>query len=45
MSVMEYDIKFTQLSQYTPHLVPTKRIRIERFVDGLVRPLLRTMAP
>ena len=45
MTVAEYDIQFTQLSRYAPHLVPTERMRIERFIDGLVRPLFRAVAP
>ena len=45
MSVAEYDIKFTQLSRYAPYLVPTEKMKIERFIDGLVRPLFRAVAP
>ena len=45
MSVSEYDIRFTQLSRYAPYLVPTERMRIERFIEGLVMPLYRAVAP
>ena len=45
MSVTEYDIKFTQLSRYAPHLVLMERMRIKRFVDGLVKPLFLAVAP
>ena len=45
LSMAKYDIKFTQLSRYAPHLVPTKKMKIKRFIDGLVRPLFRVVAP
>ena len=45
MSMAEYYIKFTQLSQYALHLVPTENMKIERFIDGLIRPLFRVVAP
>ena len=39
----KYDIKFTQLLRYASYLVPTKKIKIERFIDGLVRLLFRVV--
>ena len=42
--MVEYNLHFTQLSWYAPHLVPTKRIRIEMFIYGLMRPLYKAMA-
>ncbi|XP_017976442.1 PREDICTED: uncharacterized protein LOC108661959 [Theobroma cacao] len=44
MTVLEYDIKFTQLAKYAPYLVSTEEIKIQRFVDGLVEPLFRAVA-
>ena len=44
MSIAEYDIKLTQLSQYTLHLIPTKKMKIKRFIDRLVRLLFRVVA-
>ena len=31
----EYDLKFTQLSRYAKHLLPTKEWRVKRFIRGL----------
>ena len=45
MTMVEYDVRFTQLSRYASYLVSTERMRIERFIDGLVRPLYRAVAP
>ncbi|WRX28626.1 Reverse transcriptase [Theobroma cacao] len=44
MTVLDYDIKFTQLSRYAPYLVAIEEIKIQRFVDGLVEPLFRAVA-
>ena len=45
MTVVEYDVRFTQLSSYAPYLALTEWIRIERFINWLVRPLYRVVAP
>ena len=45
MTMAEYDVHFTQLSLYTPYLVPTKHIRVDRFIYKLVRPLYRVVIP
>ena len=45
MYVVEYDIKFMQLSQYAQHLVPTEKMKIEKFINGLARPLFKMVAP
>ncbi|XP_038702123.1 uncharacterized protein LOC119998777 [Tripterygium wilfordii] len=44
MTVTEYDILFTRLSRYAPHLVATEEMRITRFVNGLVTPLFNAVA-
>ncbi|XP_017984326.1 PREDICTED: uncharacterized protein LOC108663622 [Theobroma cacao] len=43
MTMSDYDIKFTQLSRYAPYLVATEEIKIQRFMDGLVKPLFRAV--
>lgn len=36
MNVAEYDASFTDLARYAPHLIPTYREKVFRFVvDGL----------
>jgi hypothetical protein len=35
MTVDEYDLKFTQLSRYALHLLPTEEWRVKRFIRGL----------
>lgn len=35
MTVDEYDLKFTQLSRYAEHLLPTEEWRVKRFIRGL----------
>ncbi|XP_034914505.1 uncharacterized protein [Populus alba] len=35
MTVDEYDLKFTQLSRYAEHLLPTEECRVKRFIRGL----------
>ncbi|EOX94266.1 Uncharacterized protein TCM_003838 [Theobroma cacao] len=45
MTVFDYDIKFTQLSRYVPYLVYTEKMKIQRFVDGLVEPLFMRNCP
>ena len=45
MFMVEYDMKFTQLSQYAPYLVSIKKMKIERFLDRLAKPLFRVVAP
>ena len=35
MSVSEYDIMFTRLSRYAPHLVSSEEMKVKRFVNGL----------
>ncbi len=39
----EYDVLFTLLSHYTPHLVGTDRLQVERFVNGLKDLLFRSI--
>jgi len=33
--VDKYDLKFTQLSKYAKHLLPTEEWRVKRFIRGL----------
>lgn len=35
MSVTEYEIEFTELSQYVEFLVPTETEKVRRFIEGL----------
>uniref|UniRef100_A0A6N2MLC2 Retrotransposon gag domain-containing protein n=1 Tax=Salix viminalis TaxID=40686 RepID=A0A6N2MLC2_SALVM len=35
MTVDEYDMKFTQLSRYAKHVLPTEEWRVKRFIKGL----------
>ncbi|WRX23201.1 Reverse transcriptase domain - like 10 [Theobroma cacao] len=44
MTMSDYNIKLTQLSQYKPYLVSTEDMKIQRFVDGLMEPLFRVVA-
>lgn len=44
MIVVKYDIRFTQLSRYAPHIILTKELKIEQFIEGLVFPLYNTVA-
>ncbi|XP_021297283.1 uncharacterized protein LOC110426394 [Herrania umbratica] len=43
MSMMEYDIRFIQLSCYAQYLVLTKEKRIKRLVRGLIKPLFKVI--
>ena len=43
MSVAEYDIQFTRLSRYAPHLIAPERLKVERFVNGLRDYLFRSI--
>ena len=43
MSVAEYDIPFTRLSRYAPHLIATEQLKVERFVNGLRDYLFRSI--
>ena len=45
ITMVEYDVCFTQLSWYTPYLVPIERVRIKRFIDRLMRPLYKVVTP
>ena len=45
MFISEYDIHFAQLSRHALYLVSIERIRIERFIEGLVMPLYKAVAP
>ncbi|WRX15370.1 zinc finger protein [Theobroma cacao] len=40
----EYNIKFMQLSRYAPYLISTEEMKIQRIMDGLVKPLFRAVA-
>jgi hypothetical protein len=42
MTVDEYDLKFTQLSRYAEHLLPTKW-RVKRFIRGLKSSMYKVM--
>jgi len=44
MSVTEYDLLFTKLSRYAPHMVATEDMRAKRFVQGLRDYLFRSVA-
>ena len=37
MMVTEYEVKFVQLSQYVPELIPDERARCDRFRFGLLQ--------
>jgi len=41
--VDEYDLKFTQLSRYTEHLLPTEEWRVKRFIRGLKSSMYKVM--
>ena len=43
MTVSEYDIQFTLLSRYAPHLVSTKEMKVKWFVNGLRDYLFRSI--
>ena len=43
MTVDEYDLKFTQLSRYAEHLLPTKEWRVKRFIKGLKSSMYKVM--
>lgn len=43
MSVVEYHLRFTQLSHYAPQLIPYERHKIQRFVEGLNLQLYNTI--
>ena len=45
MIVTRYDIHFTKLLCYIPYLVLTKRIRINRFIKELMKPLYIVIVP
>ena len=39
----EYDLKFTQLSRYTEHLLPTEEWRVKRFIRELKSSIYKVM--
>ena len=41
MTVLEYEVRFAELSRYAPHIVIDERRKVKKFVMGL-RPSLRT---
>ena len=43
MTISEYDIQFTRLSRYAPHLVSTEEMKVKRFVNGLRDYLFRSI--
>ena len=43
MTVSEYDIQFTRLSRYAPHLVSMEKMKVKRFVNGLRDYLFRSI--
>nr|XP_009792139.1 PREDICTED: uncharacterized protein LOC104239254 [Nicotiana sylvestris] len=44
MTVSQYEVRFSELAQYAPWMVPTDWERIRRFVDGLNCPIRIMMA-
>jgi len=44
MSVMEYNVQFMWLSRYSPHLVATEKLWVQRFLEGLKIYLFRVIA-
>ena len=45
MTVAEYDKRFTELSLFATHLVPTENDRIDRFIDGLPTYIHNSVVP
>ena len=45
ISMTKYNIEFKKLSQYALHLIPIEKMKIGRFINGLVRHLFRAMVP
>jgi hypothetical protein len=43
MTVDKYDMKFTQLSRYVEHLLPTEEWRVKRFIRGLKSSMYKVM--
>ncbi|MQM22313.1 hypothetical protein Taro_055363 [Colocasia esculenta] len=41
MSVLEYEVRFAELSKYAPHIVADERRKVKKFIIGL-KPSLRT---
>ncbi|XP_033515239.2 uncharacterized protein [Nicotiana tomentosiformis] len=35
MSVTKYEMEFTKLAEYAPNLIPTERVKVRRFIEGL----------
>ena len=35
MTVIEYDVTFTRLSRFAPHLIATEEMKVKRFINGL----------
>ncbi|CAM8999655.1 unnamed protein product [Rhodiola kirilowii] len=44
MSITDYANRFTVLSVYAPHLVPTEDMRVKRFISGLRDSIFHSMA-
>ena len=44
MIVLEYEDRFSQLSCYALHMVPSDALRMERFIRGLAKPMFTTLS-
>ena len=41
MSVAEYIRKFDELSRYIPHMVATNELKVDKFIQGLSKTIVR----
>ena len=43
MSVAEYIHKFDELSRYVPHMVVTNELKVNQFIQGLKKTIVRDL--